>query len=455
MSRTANLWFPPLVLSFALIPLGAQPPVALYLVLMLISAGFCAFGVRALAYERAAATDMQPFTKPATGFLLALPVYVVLQLIVQMASGYSDGPAYAVSESALELVALALFYVLVYGACSDSRAFRALLGALALIGGAEATYGVLNLLAGNHTLLIWKRWIFFDSATGTLSSRNHFAYLMEMLLPVAIAFAIICGRDAGRQANAQTSEHRARTALIGTIAMVSGLGLIFSHSRMGILSFALAVSAVFALDRWVRPSHDDSGRTERRGLPIVAIGVAVMALGLAAAIGLDSVLERFLRVDNDFVSGRLPIWRAALGMFAAHPVIGNGWGTFQSLLPAYRIEPNGFYYTHAHNDYLEVLAEGGVVGFAIVVILLAMFARRLTEVLATSLSHTQRSTVRWLAVAISSTLIHSLADYGLRVPGVALTFVAVTALFTRMSETPALATRRSRSRSHRSKSRAA
>jgi O-antigen ligase len=224
---------------------------------------------------------------------------------------------------------------------------------------------------------------------------------------------------------------------------------------MGILSFGLATCAVFALDRAVRPSRRDSGQTaERRGIPVVAIGLAVLAIGLAAAIGLDSVLERFLRVDNDFVSGRWPIWRGAFGMFAAHPLIGNGWGTFQSLLPAYRVEPNGFYYTHAHNDYLEILAEGGIVGFAIAAVLLVMFARRLTDVLATSLSHTQRSVVCWLAIAMCSTLIHSLADYGLRVPGVAFTFVASAALFTRMADTPALATGRTHSRrSRRSKSR--
>jgi len=90
-------------------------------------------------------------------------------------------------------------------------------------------------------------------------------------------------------------------------------------------------------------------------------------------------------------------------------------------------------------------------------LLLAVFARRLTEALSSSLSHTQRSVVCWLGVALSSTLIHSFADYGLRVPGVALTFVAVAALFTRMAETPTLATARtrsrSRSRSHRSTSR--
>jgi O-antigen ligase len=432
-------------LLVALVPLGSQPSAALYVVLALVSAGFCALAPRAFAGGDESRATAFPADAAGTALLLALPVYVIVQLVAHMTLGLSNGPAYVVCQSALKLIGLALFYVVARTACADARAFRVLLASLAFIGAAEAAYGILNLLAGNEMLLIWKRWIFFDSATGTLSSRNHFAFVMELLLPVAIAFAVISGR-ASRDRVADPGELKARMALVASLAVICALGLLLSQSRMGLLSFGLASAAVYSLNRVVRPSRREPAGREARGLPALAISLAVLVAGLGAAVGLDSVLERFLRVDNDFVTGRLPIWRAAMAMFVEHPIVGTGWGTFQALLPAYRPEPNGFYYTHAHNDYLEVLAEGGIVGFAVVAALIFVFARRLTALLASPLSRTQRTVACCLGLSITSVLIHSLADYGLRVPGVAFTFIAVLALFTRLAETPSLSTGRLRSR---------
>jgi O-antigen ligase len=431
MRFVTGRWFILFVLLAALVPLGAQAEPALNAVILLVSAAFVVYTIREISALGWSATAQKLLTGAPALAVVALPLYVALQLVVHAALGSSDGPIFAIEQSTMEVTAIALFYLIVRAAASDARSVSGLITILALVGGAEALYGLVNLLAGNERIVLWERTAFHNSATGTLVSRNHFAFLMELLLPVSLAFAAML-RHSSRY-----EEEKPRAALIGMLAVICALGLLFSHSRMGILSLALSATAVFAVDRAVRP--DESGaRTEGFRWNLLGVGGVAAAVALAAAIGLDSVLERFVDIESDLVSGRLPIWQAALAMFFDYPLIGSGWGTFRALLPSYRFEPNGFYYTHAHNDYLEILAEGGIIGFAIAAVLVFLFFRRLVATFSMPLHAKQRSVVFWLGVALVAVLIHSLADFGMRATGVAFTFAAVAALFSRVSEEPSL-----------------
>jgi O-antigen ligase len=442
MQLITKSWFVPLVLLAALVPLGAQAEPALNAVILLVSVTFVVYLIHEISTQGWSATTQKLLHGTPALAVLALPLYVAVQFVIHAALRFSDGPIFAIEQSAMEITALALFYLLVRAAAADPKSVRTLIGILALIGGAEALYGLLNLLAGNERIVLWERTAFHNSATGTLVSRNHFAFLMELLLPVSLAFVALF-RHGSRHA-----EEKPRAALVAMLAVICALGLLFSHSRMGILSLALSALTVLAIDRTVRPD-DDGVRAAGRGWNLVAVGGVVAAVGLAAAIGLDSVLGRFLDIESDLVSGRLPIWQAALAMFFDQPVIGHGWGTFRALLPGYRLEPNGFYYTHAHNDYLEILAEGGIVGFAIALVLVGLFARRLLATLSMPLPAKQRSVIFWFGVAIMAVLVHSLADFGLRSTGVAFTFAAVAALFSRVTEDPSLIPVRARRRPKR------
>jgi O-antigen ligase len=438
-AKEVVIWFSLVILLIALIPLGATSEPARHIVIFLISTGFLAYagavatdtGVHGAAEQILAGTDLRA--------LLVLPVFVALQSIWNLVSS-GAAPVHATIQAATTLTGLALFYLLVRAAISDSRALHIVLGGMAFIGAMEALYGLLNLLSGNEYLLTWKRWIFFDSATGTLSSRNHFAFLMEMLLPVAAAFAVLFGNTGHRRPHHSSdtrSERGARVALVATLALACALALLFSHSRMGIVSFGTAAAYIILANRSCRPKGDEPATQGRIWLATSAT-LATVGVVLAIVIGLESVLSRFLRIESDFVTGRLPIWRAALEMFVEKPMLGQGWGTFQWLLPGHRPEPTGFFYTHAHNDYVEILAEGGIVSLAIVIGLLAILATRIRRTLAQSLSPTERTVILWLSIGITSVLFHSIADYGLRTPGVAFTFVALLAVFSRTTEEPRL-----------------
>jgi O-antigen ligase len=325
-------------------------------------------------------------------------------------------------------------------AIASPRDLRLALGFLATVGALEAAYGVLNLMSGNETLLGRPREYYPFSATGTLISRNHFAYLMEMLLPASAAFGIVFAAGARRRADGRRSdesEERARRTLVATLTILCGLGLLFSRSRMGLISFAAAATTVALLNRLLAPEVVQKN-DRRRSARLLNWGVGAFVVVATLMIGGGAVLERFVSLEQDLKTGRMPLWSASIEMFADRPLFGHGWGTYEGLLPGYRPRPQGDYYDHAHSEYLEVLVETGIAGFAILAGMLVLFARRLVRSLRAPLSSVQRTTISFLALAVISVLFHSAADFGLRVPGVALTFLLMLALFLRATERPTL-----------------
>ncbi len=433
-------WFPITLIVVALVPLGsARSPLMTALLTLMASSGFLWALARSVRRHGIVTTTQRALQGIRTPAFFALPLLVSAQTVLWPSLQLTQGSAYAIRESTFLLIALWAFYLLARSAAADRRQTRSLWNALAVIGTLEALYGLLSLLAGNEYLLSYRRWLHVDSATGTFYSRNQFAYLLEMTLPVTVAVAAIF------TARAHGDDERGARRLLGLMPpIVIALGFLFSRSRMGLVSLGAAAAVVLLLNRMVRPDNDTStSRRRRDAVPLIA---STVVLGFAAVIGVEPVLERFLYIPQDLESGRWPLWQVAIAMVRDRPWLGHGWGTFVGLAPAYRPRPTGLYYDHAHNDYLELLAETGIVGFALGAWLLATFARRLTDSLARPLSDLQRRMIVALGIAIVSVLFHSAADFGLRIPGLAFTFALVAALFSRVTEDPSLVDRNRKAR---------
>mgnify|MGYP001250808942 CR=1 FL=1 len=439
--RFISPWFPVAILLAGLLPLGAASPAVATLLAAVILYGFLTFIIATAQWRRGSlAPTLSLGVENNTGLwaVVALPALVYLQIGLGAFGPSGMGPVSTTTSSASMIVALACFYVLARNSLTQTRDLKIFITGLVIITSLEAAYGILNLLGGNERLLFYPRWAYHDSATGTLVNKNHFAYLMELGLPLSVAFVTwfaIARRDHSPHIPAETG---ARKILAGSMVILAGLGLVFSGSRMGIVSFIVATAAVLILNTIVTESRRNNS-TQRKGSGRVGLWLIGLATtGYALVIGLDPVLERFLHVGSDLEAGRWPIWQIAIEMFSQRPVLGHGWGSFEHLAPAYREVPSGLYYTHAHSEYLEVAAEAGIVGLMLVAWLIFLFARRLLITLALPLTPLQRTTVVALGIAITSVLLHSTADFGLRIPGVALAFVYVVALFVRITDDPSL-----------------
>jgi O-antigen ligase len=252
-----------------------------------------------------------------------------------------------------------------------------LLGALLLAGAAQALLGLYQFerAIGPSQYLVLGRFI---RAYGTFRQPNPFGGYLGLLAPVALSLAWWMAaqnlppfppfpkREGGRGVRLMTL----MTPLAA--AGVISLGLIASWSRGAWMGFAAAL-AVIVLAR---------GRRSTAG--IVALVAILAALALATGYGgagvIDVLLSRAIGgegytsfadvrtlevTDANFATvQRLAQWQAAWGIFSDHPWLGVGIGNYAVAYPTYALphwyEPLG----HAHNYYLNVAAESGLIGLA-------------------------------------------------------------------------------------------
>ncbi|HDP69707.1 MAG TPA: tetratricopeptide repeat protein [Actinobacteria bacterium] len=124
--------------------------------------------------------------------------------------------------------------------------------------------------------------------------------------------------------------------------------------------------------------------------------------------------------------GRLLLWRGSLNIFKDYPILGSGIGTFASIYPKYQY--GGLYSRHAHNTYLEFLAETGFLGFLLFVSVLFLITRQQIK----NLIRAEDAYFKNLTVVIFASsiifLVHNLVDFDWQTPAIGLTFWMITGL---------------------------
>jgi len=366
--------------------------------------------------------------------LLPLPTAVITLLSPGMDAvreGVAPAPAlplsvypYATTLAVLRLAAYLTFFLLALEALSTPGRVRTALVWAAALGTAVATYGLFNHLAGNSRLLWVPRRFYLDSATGTFVNRNHFAALMVLLLPTLLA---CYWTRAPRRGDAA-----ARAAFFGLCGTIMCLAVLFSKSRGGIVCGTVTLGALwFVLARRGGRRH-----AMRTALPLVSIAAAA---AWATYIGTTEITARFAQLAGglDSGGGRIAQWVDTAELIRGFPVLGSGLGTYEFLYPMYKTLRVQADFAHAHNDYLELWAETGVIGLAIggwAVIRIGRYT------LATHRGSAATPFVLWpLLAGLSAMLLHSSIDFGLHVPGNVFCTLAVAAIAIRIAEDPSLA----------------
>ena len=277
------------------------------------------------------------------------------------------------------------------------------LGIAGILGVVEAVYGIGNLLLGNRSVLWLERYAYLADATGTLVNRNHFATVLELCLP-----ALLARRWLARE-RPQPAEDGAITAVFLTGATAMGLAVVLSHSRGGLLCLLCGLVVGAALVR--------GGQEGRRGRVLLG-GVALLVLFYGAYVGLQPTLDRFGTLPEEVEHGRPALWRDTLDVVRDFPVAGVGAGAYESIFPAYRrlaVDPAA--YAHAHQDYLELAAEGG----ALAVILAMAAAWGFVATIREGLVHLRgrrHLALALLTAGIVAALLHAAVDFPLHIPGV-------------------------------------
>jgi len=156
------------------------------------------------------------------------------------------------------------------------------------------------------------------------------------------------------------------------------------------------------------------------GAVIVLVGVLIVTW-----IGANQVLARFSGIQSIEVSAgkRTAMQRDTLRIFLDHPVIGTGLGTLQMVYPPYDSLYDGRIVNHAHNDYLEALAETGILGgLCCLWFLSVLFLHALKGLF--NLGTSFGATLNFSGlIACCGLLVHSLVDFNLHIPANALLFL--------------------------------
>ncbi len=336
--------------------------------------------------------------------MIAFAGIVVLQLALGL-SAYR----HATSTGLLLYVSYGLICFLITQTLTRTRQLRRIATAVVIYGTGVAMLAILQSLSSPGKLY-WFRtlqqggWIY-----GPYVNHNHYAGLMEMLAPVPLVFAF-----------SRYARGRERWAAASAAALM-GASIFLSGSRGGMAAFAVELGVLlYFLFR------------ERRneGTGFLLGGFLLLSLATVAWIGGNNVSARLATLDGDHrseVTGdiRLHIDRDTVAMFAKRPILGWGLGTFEQVYPQFRSFYTRLFVDKAHNDYLQLAAETGLLGFGAAIWFLW-----------NALSGAWCKTSKWASdinggvsvaaiIGIAGILVHSLVDFNLQIPANAALFYAL------------------------------
>jgi O-antigen ligase len=305
----------------------------------------------------------------------------------------------------------------------------ALRASVALVAGgvAVAIYGVVARLAFGNKLfgLLSVPTI---APFGPFVSKNHFAGYVELAACLAVGLAVGLADEARRGPERLSwldSPHACRVVFAWGAAAVLVLAVPLSLSRGGVVSLAAGLVALASLRVWLR-----SGRARGRGLAIAGASLAVLAVGVALVLPPEATARvRTLTGISGDSSGsyRLTIWRDTLRLAVANPLVGSGFGSFEDAIPRFKNAAGDLRIEHAENDYLELLAEGGLTG-GVLAGLLALTVITVGLGRLRDEPHRLSRGIRCGGLAgVIALLVHSAFDFNLRIPSNALFFVLLAA----------------------------
>jgi O-antigen ligase len=360
-----------------------------------------------------------------------------LHPVAGLQTGPASQPHTLASYSTTFYLGLALSYVCIMlltanGFRNRSR-MKLLVFCILILGAFEAVYGLFQYL-GDYDL-IWGVSIFSSGgvARGTIVNRNHYALLLNISICCGVGFlyfrsvSLLRGRNlAIRQVVGAPGA--AKLAWIFLWLALMGLALIFSMSRMGIFAMVGGIGTMVIAGKLSEATRRSS---------TMGIFLLIAIIGLALYTGLDAVMARYETMTQSgyFEKDRGPIWRDTWKMVQGHLVFGQGLGAFQWTFPAYeQMEPD-VPAKWAHNDYLQALAEVGIVGLLLLAWAFVSCWRTAIHNLFRSNDPLARGIGLATLGALVATALQEITDYSLCTPGVAVLLAVLIGLNFRASIT--------------------
>ena len=357
--------------------------------------------------------------------------YVIPRLDFAVAAGAAGRHPLSIAP-VLTQVGLVLFAanaLLVLGGARlfSMRGARRVAVALTVVGVALALAGLVqSRFPGGDIYGFWKP-LSGGSPFGPFVNRNHFAGWMLMALPVTLG--LLCGGIAQAMSGVRpdwrarvlwcSSPGASRLVLLAAGAIVMALSLVMTMSRLGMAALALALLVTGGC----------IARRQRSGHRAAAMAYLVLLIVVVVSwTGAEAIGSRFGEANWGDLNDRRGAWDDAIGIAAKFPLTGTGLNTYGVATLFYQQHDLARHYAQAHNDYLQLAAEGGLLltvpfamsaGFLIIAV-----RRRFLEEGATGANWLRIGAVTGLvAIAFQETV-----EFSLQMPGNALLFAVLCAI---------------------------
>jgi O-antigen ligase len=332
----------------------------------------------------------------------------------------------------VQLATLLIYFAATLVFVDTPHRLRLLVRTIMVFGFLLAIFGLTQSFT-SPTKVYWIRELPQSTAFGPFINRHHFAGYMELTiaLPLGLLFAGAVEKE--------------RRIIYFFIAGLMGVALVMTASRGGIISLVAEIMfLVVATAIWRKPEEGRRVKTSRVKGAAIRIGMAsALLVGLFLGViyfGGEFSINRFIDSVNtdDPTTGRAHFWSVTLDIIKAHPYVGTGLGAFGVIYTRYDSRNGLFRLEQAHNDYLQVLSDAGVVGAVLgISFVLLLFYKALSR--AKSKDDFRRGVALAALSGCFAVLVHSFFDFTLHTTANALLFLVMAALATldgRVEEAP-------------------
>jgi O-antigen ligase len=349
--------------------------------------------------------------------LLVLAIYGLVQVVPFGSFTSDDGISsvprtlslapFATEMTAVHMLVLCAFLAVVLVCLDRAARLRRLAAVITVFGFVYAFYAILqSVLSPNRIYGIYEAS--YATPFGSFVNRHHFAALIEMTMaiPLGLLFTGAVARD--------------KKLLYIVAVVLMGAALLLSGSRGGLVAALCEIILLIILT---------TGRKSGKQL-ILKVGLAIVlvaaVVGGAIFVGGDTSLTRFAdtAASKDITSNRTQIWSVTLKVITANLPFGTGLGAYPQAYTQYDSLSGMEEVEQAHNDYLQVLADAGIIGVIIGGVFLFFFLR---EGIRNSRRHNtlRRGIAAGAFAGGLAVLIHSLFDFVLHTTAISVMFLTL------------------------------
>lgn len=342
---------------------------------------------------------------------LYLPILgLCLIASAQLAFGLSAYP-YLTKIELLKWVSCGLLFFLMTASLETEDHVRQFIWSLLGLGFVVALFGIVQHFTSNGKLYWFVSVPPGAGPFGPFVNGDHFAGFMELTIPFSLALLLF--RSWRRE--------QLMVLLLFTIVPVGALTL--TASRGGIISLFVEIVLLAFLSR--------SQQIGKRQI-LAAFAILLVVGSFIAWLGVSRAIGRFQQLADGGVSHelRVSIYRDTWRIILDHPWLGTGLGTLAVVYPQYASFYNGLTVDHAHNDYLELLSDTGILGGICGLVFFAVLFWQASRSFQSERTPFGRAAIAGSLTSCAGLLLHGFVDFNFHIPANGLIFLLVSCIAT-------------------------